>query len=184
MRKVGIRSILVRLLTQVVFLAGAWAYAQAVNGIPDVTLVNQHGTQVRLQSDLMGKGVVVVNFVFTTCTTICPPMGATFGKLQKLLQERGHSGVQLVSISVDPVTDTPDKLLAWGEKFHAGPKWTLLTGDKASIDKVRRAFSAYTQDKSAHSSVAFIGNAAKGKWTTGSSIGQVEELYKKVVSLE
>lgn len=168
------------------FLTAAWlcAPAQTLSSIPDVPLVNQQGNPVRLYSDLIGKGVVVVNFVFTTCTTICPPMGAVFGQLQKLLQDRGHSDVRLISISVDPVTDTPDKLLAWGQKFHAGPNWTLLTGEKVNIDKVRRAFSSYTQDKSAHSSVAFIGNAAKGRWTTGSSIGQVEELYKKAVSLE
>jgi len=174
------------ILQTAVLTIAAWvcAGAQTLSAIPDVTLVNQHGQPVKLYSDLMGQGVVVVNFVFTTCTTICPPMGAVFGQLERLLQSRGHSGVRLISISVDPVTDTPDKLLAWSEKFHAGPSWTLLTGDKASIDRVRRAFGAYTQDKSGHSSVAFIGNAAKGKWTTGSSIGQVEELFKKAVSME
>ena len=175
-----------RYILHFVFLAAFsfCAGAQSLHTIPDVTLVDQHGNPVRLYSDLMDKGVVVVNFVFTTCTTICPPMGAVFGQLGKLLEERGQSNVRLISISVDPVTDTPDKLLAWGEKFHARPNWTLLTGDKASVDKVRHAFSAYTADKSSHSSVAFIGNASKGKWVTGNSIGQVEELYQKAVSLE
>lgn len=168
------------ILTAALICAGA----QTLNTIPDVTLVNQQGEPVKLYSDLMSQGVVVVNFVFTTCTTICPPMGAVFSRLQKLLQDRGHTSVRLISITVDPVTDTPDKLLAWGEKFHAGPNWTLLTGEKADIDKVRRAFSSYTPDKSSHSSAAFIVNAGKGKWITGNSIGQVEDLFKKAVSME
>jgi protein SCO1/2 len=171
---------------QGLFLTTAWicAGAETFHTIPDVTLVNQQGEPVKLYSDLMGNGVVVVNFIFTTCTTICPPMGAVFGQLQKLLHDRGHSGVRLISISIDPVTDTPDKLLAWGETFHAGPNWSLLTGDKADIDKVRRAFHSYTADKSSHSSVAFIGNAAKGKWTTGISTGKVEDLFKLVADME
>jgi protein SCO1/2 len=174
------RSIVRRLL-----LTTAWvcAGAETFNTIPDVTLVNQQGKPVKLYSDLMDKGVVVVNFVFTTCTTICPLMGAEFGQLQKLLRDRGHSSVRLISISIDPVTDTPDQLLAWGEKFHAGPNWTLLTGDKADIDKVRRAFGSYTPDKSSHGSAAFVGDAAKGKWT-GISTWKVEDLFKLVVSME
>lgn len=167
------------LLTVILSLA-----AEPAVKIPDVTLVNQHGIPVKLYSDLVSKGVVIVNFVFTTCTTICPPMGATFGRLEKLLQERGQTGVRLISISVDPEADTPAKLLAWSRQFHAGPNWTLLTGAKADIAKALRAFGAYTPDKLSHSSVALIGNGARGEWIRASSIGPVERLAELAASLE
>ncbi|MCI0417861.1 MAG: SCO family protein [Acidobacteria bacterium] len=98
------------------------------SSIPDVVLLNQRGEQVRFYSDLVKNKVVAINFIFTTCTTICPPMGVHFSKLQKLMGKRAGRDFHLISISVDPVTDTPQRLKAWGEKFDAGPGWTLLTG--------------------------------------------------------
>ena len=81
--------------------------------IPDVSLVDQEGRPVRFHTDLIKDKVVVVNFIFTTCTTVCPPMGATFGKLREQLGEKAGKDVHLVSVSVDPRTDTPERLKAW-----------------------------------------------------------------------
>jgi len=150
--------------------------AEPAISIPDVTLVNQDGAPVKLYSDLVAKNVVVVNFMFTTCTTICPPMGAAFGRLQRVLSERGLNGVRLISISVDPLNDTPEKLKAWAAQFDAGPHWTLLTGAKPDVVKALRAFSAYTPDKLAHSSLAMIGNAAKGEWIRANVLSSPEKL--------
>lgn len=89
--------------------------------IPDVTLVDQEGEEVHFYSDLVADKVVAMNFIFTTCTTVCPPMGAIFGKLQQDLGERAGRDVHLISVTVDPVTDTPDRLKAWSERFGARP---------------------------------------------------------------
>lgn len=165
-------------------MAMASLQAETAISIPDVALVNQRGEPVQLYSDLVGKGVVIVNFVFTTCTTICPPMGAAFGRLQKVLQERGLPNVRLISISVDPVNDTPAKLLAWSRQFDAGPGWTLLTGPKPEVVKALRAFGAYTPDKLSHSSVAMIGSAATGEWIRANVLSSVEKLADLAAGLE
>ena len=132
--------------------------------IPDVSLVDQEGEEVRFYSDLVADKVVAMNFIFTTCTTVCPPMGAIFGKLQQDLGERAGRDVHLISVSVDPVTDTPDRLKAWSERFGARPGWTLVTGDKPEVDKLLKSLEVFTPDFADHSPTALIGNARAGSW--------------------
>jgi cytochrome oxidase Cu insertion factor (SCO1/SenC/PrrC family) len=131
--------------------------------IPDVTVRDQFGNATRFQ-DLLKDKTVAVNFVFTTCTTICPPMGANFGQLRSLLGERAGKDVRLISVSVDPLTDTAQRLKTWSEKFNAGAGWTLVTGAKSDIDALLKAFGVFTADKWDHSPTALIGNVAAGEW--------------------
>ena len=102
--------------------------------IPDVILVNQDGQPVRFRSDLVKGKIVAVNFIFTSCKGICPPMSANFAKLQERLGDRVGNGVELISVSVDPQIDTPQRLHAWRTSFGGGPGWTLLTGKKQDVD--------------------------------------------------
>lgn len=142
--------------------------APAVNSglsIPDVELLDQDGRKVRFYSDLVRGKVVAVNFIFTTCTTVCPPLGATFARVQKELGERAGRDVHLISISVDPATDTPERLKAWGAKFKAGPGWTFVTGAKPQVDELLRALAASSARREDHTPTVLVGNDATGKWT-------------------
>src|SRR4051812_15616043 len=82
--------------------------------IPDVPVLTQDGKEVRFYRALVKGRVVAMNFIFTTCTTICPPLGVKFGAVQDLLGERFGRDAFLISVSVDPVHDTPARLKAWG----------------------------------------------------------------------
>jgi protein SCO1/2 len=120
---------------------------------------------VRFYTDLVKGKVVVVNFIFTTCTTICPPLGATFARVQRELGERAGRDVRLISVSVDPATDTPERLKGWGAKFKAGPGWTLVTGAKPQVDALLSALGAATASPQDHSPTVLVGNDAAGQWT-------------------
>src|SRR4030095_10984245 len=96
--------------------------------IPDVNVLDQDGNALHFYSDLIKDKTVAINFIFTNCTTICPPLAATFARLQKEMGDKVGKDVHLISISVDPLTDTPERLKAWGAKFKAGPGWTFVTG--------------------------------------------------------
>lgn len=133
--------------------------------IPDVQLVDQDGRAVRFHTDLVKDRVVAVNFIFTTCTTVCPPMGATFGKLREQLGARAGKDVHLISVSVDPRTDTPERMKAWAAKFGAGPGWTLVTGDPDKVTTLLKALGAYTASPADHTPLVLVGNDAKGEWT-------------------
>ncbi|HYO14319.1 MAG TPA: SCO family protein [Thermoanaerobaculia bacterium] len=141
--------------------------AEAVShlNIPDVNVMDQDGKPVQFYSDLVKDRVVAVNFVFTTCTTICPPMGANFAKLQKILGDRTGRDVHLISVSVDPTTDTPERMKAWGRKFGAGPGWTLVTGSKEEVTRLLKALGVYTADINDHSPLVLVGNDARHQWT-------------------
>lgn len=147
--------------------AGATKAAETLDGlkVPDLPVVDQDGKQLRFYRDLIQGKTVALNFVFTTCTTICPPMGANFAKLQSLLRERGGSEVFLVSVSVDPSVDTPQRMKEWGAKFGAAPGWTLVTGDRGDIIQLLKALGVYTADKADHSPLVLIGNDKTHRWT-------------------
>ena len=164
--------------------AGApWGGAPAANSgpvIPDVELLDQDGRRVRFYSDLVRGKVVVVNFIFTTCTTICPPLGATFARVQRELGERAGRDVHLISISVDPVTDTPARLKAWGAKFKAGPGWTFVTGPKPQVDELLRALAASTGRREDHTPTVLVGNDATGQWTRAYGLAAPSKLIQLI----
>jgi protein SCO1 len=146
--------------------------------IPDLALLNQDGEKVRFYSDLVKGKVVAINFIFTTCTTICPPMGATFAKVQSLLGQRMGTGLQLISISIDPANDTPQRLKAWGDKFHRQPGWTFVTGPKPEIDALLASLGASVSGKAEHTPVVVIGNDATGAWTRAYGLGGATQVAK------
>jgi protein SCO1/2 len=135
--------------------------------IADVNVIDQSGTSRQFYSDLVKDRVVVMNFIFTSCTTVCPTMGATFARVQKLL---GNRDVALISISVDPLTDTPQRLEAWSRKLDAQPGWTLVTGSKTDIDRLLRSLGVFTPDKNSHTPTVLVGDAKRGTWRRASGL--------------
>jgi cytochrome oxidase Cu insertion factor (SCO1/SenC/PrrC family) len=133
--------------------------------IPDVNVLNQDGNELHFYSDLIKDKTVAINFIFTNCTTICPPLAATFARVQKELGEKVGRDVHFISISVDPLTDTPERLKAWGAKFKAGAGWTFVTGEKQEMDKLLNALGAAVAKREDHTPAMIIGNDSKGIWT-------------------
>jgi len=148
--------------------------------IPDVALVDQDGKPVRFYSDLVQGKVVMMNFIFTSCTTICPPMGATFAKVQKVLGERAGRDVHLISVSVDPATDTPERLKAWSQKLGAGPGWTLVTGGREEVTQLLKALGVYTASISDHTPLVLVGNDVQGRWTRAYGLAPPTKLVELI----
>ncbi len=133
--------------------------------IPDVEVLDQNGNALHFYSDLIKGKTVAINFIFTNCTTICPPLAATFARVQKDLGDKTGRDVHFISISVDPLTDTPERLKAWGAKFKAGDGWTFVTGEKQEVDKLLNALGASVSRREDHSPTVIVGNDLKGVWT-------------------
>lgn len=130
----------------------------------DVPLVTQNGDSVRLYSDLLKGKVVVINAFFGTCTGSCPKMAGTLSALQSRLGDHLGKDVLILSFSVDPETDTPEKLKAYGENFHAKPGWLFLTGTKANVDFALSRLGQKVNRKEDHLTVFIIGNEKTGLW--------------------
>ncbi|HET8725563.1 MAG TPA: SCO family protein [Anaeromyxobacteraceae bacterium] len=131
--------------------------------IPTVELVREDGRKVAFPAELDDGRPVVLDFIFTTCTTICPVSSRIFEQLQDRLGAR-RDGVHLVSISIDPEQDTPARLREYAKRFHAGPEWDHYTGTVEASVALQRAFDAYRGDKMSHVPVTFLRAAPGRPW--------------------
>jgi protein SCO1/2 len=146
----------------------------------DVELINQDGERLRFYSDVLKNKVVIINAFFSTCTSVCPPMNRNLEKIQEALGDRLGKDVFLVSISVDPETDTPTRLKEYSRRFHARPGWMFLTGKKENVDWALYKLGQYVETKGDHSTIVIIGNEPKGLWKKALGLAQAEELVRIV----
>lgn len=131
--------------------------------IPDVVLIDQDARKVRLRELVASGEVVMVDFIFGTCTTICPVLSAGFSNLQRRLGS-GPGGPVLLSISIDPEHDTPEIMTEYLKRYRGQPGWFFLTGDRDDIDRIMRAFDAFVPDKMSHQPVTFIKAEGPNRW--------------------
>ncbi len=148
--------------------------APATNPL-DVEVVDQHGHTVRFYSDLMKDRVVAINFIFTSCQTICTLLGAKFAKVDRLLADRHIVNVQLISISVDPANDTPEQLRNFAARYGVTQRWKLVTGEKRNVEQLLRSLGEYTPDKTAHTGRVLIGRG-DGSWVRADGLGSPEKI--------
>jgi protein SCO1 len=100
--------------------------------LPDFQLTNERG-QPFGSKDLRGK-VYVADFVFTSCPTVCPKLTARMAKIQHRSRNLGDA-FQLVTFTVDPENDTPERLADYARGIHANPaRWTFLTGPLGDVE--------------------------------------------------
>lgn len=130
----------------------------------DLPLITQDNRHVKFYTDILKDKVVLLSFIFTNCDEACPLMMQTFFEVQRLLGDRAGKEVFLVSISVDPETDAPEALKAYGERYRAGPGWTFLTGGKRNVDWVVYKLGQYRKDLEDHSTLFLLGDVKNGRW--------------------
>jgi protein SCO1/2 len=148
----------------------------------DVPLLDQDGESVRLPA-VVDDRIVVMDFVFTTCTTVCPVLSAIFTGVQGRLGAALEQDVRLVSVSIDPARDTPARLKAYGARHHSGPGWTWLTGSAPDVRKVLEAFGAYTPDFQSHAPMILVGDARANRWYRFVGFPSEERIVAKVKEL-
>ncbi len=146
--------------------------------IPDTTVYDQDGRKLSFYSDLVKGKTVAINFIFTTCTTICPPLTATFRKVQKDLGARVGQDIALISVSVDPAVDIPERLKSFAAKFHADAGWTFVTGEQGDMEVLLEALGAYVPNKNDHTPMILIGNDGAGYWTRANGLAPATKLVK------
>ena len=132
--------------------------------IPNSLVYDQNGKEFDFYTDLIKGKTVAINFIFTTCTASCPPLTATFRRVQQDAAQRGLD-VKLISISVDPTVDTPERLLAFAQKYNAEPGWTFVTGNKTEIDSLLKGLGVAITNKNDHTPMIMIGNDVADYWT-------------------
>ena len=143
--------------------------------LPELTLVDQGGEPVPVRSLLEGDEPVMLNFIFTTCTTICPVMSATFAQVQEELGP-AREKVRMVSVSIDPEHDTPERLREYAERYKAGPQWRFLTGDLDDSIAVQKAFDVYRGNKMSHEPTTLLRVSQDGPWVRLDGIASAAQI--------
>jgi len=151
---------------------------------PAVMLVREDGKRVSLPQELDDGRPVLLNFIFTTCSSTCPLTSRTLEEFQRKLASTA-ARVHLMSISIDPEQDTPARLSEYARKFHAGPDWQYYTGTLTASIAAQRAFDVYRGEKMSHSPVTLLRSAPGKPWLRIEGFVTPDELmddYQKLLA--
>jgi len=163
--------------------APGYQRSQATYPVPEITLIDQHGQKVSLPALLnTGDKPVMLNFIFTSCTAICPMMTAIFAKVQTQLGDDAER-VRMISVSIDPEHDTPAELDAYAARFNAGTQWLFLTGSLDDSIAVQKAFDAYRGDKMNHTPLTLFHAAPDAPWVRFDGFADAADLAREYRSL-
>ncbi len=134
--------------------------------IPNVNLVNHYGKSVNLKELMEGDEPILLQFIFTSCATICPVLSATFDSAQDKLVSM-NKDYKMISISIDPEHDKPSVLRKYAKTWNANQNWQFLTGTKKDIFDVIKAFDALYggSNKMYHKPYFYIRPGEKNSWT-------------------
>ena len=145
--------------------------------VPEIRLVRDDGKTVQLPEELDDGRAVFVNFIFTSCASVCPLSSKVFEDFANALGPE-RSRVHLVSISIDPEEDTPARLREYAQQFHAGPEWTHYTGTTAASLAAQHAFDAYRGSKMQHSPLTLMRPAPGKSWVRIDGFATADELMR------
>lgn len=155
------------------------ARTSAAYAVPDVELVRDDGKPVRLGQELDDGRPVVLSFIFTSCTTVCPIISATLAQLQRKLGP-ARDQVHLMSISIDPEFDTPARLHEYASKLGAGAEWQHYGGTLAASQAVQRAFGVYRGDKMNHAPATLVRAAPGAQWVRFDGFASADQLLDEL----
>lgn len=160
--------------------AAANGYRRSVEAytLPDVTLIDQNGRRVRLRQLADDTKPLIVDFIFGTCTTICPVLSAGYTGLQQKLGSDTQR-VRLISISIDPENDSPKVMKEYLRRFRAKPGWDFLSGSRTDIDRVMKSLDAYIPDKMSHYPLTLIKSGRESSWIRLNGIMSSAEFWSE-----
>jgi protein SCO1 len=150
--------------------------------IPELKLVRDDGAGITLDKALNDGRPVVLNFIYTTCTSVCPLSSQEFSLLQDRLGA-DRDKVHLVSISIDPEQDTPARLVEYAHRFQAGPEWQHFTGTLQASIEAQQAFNVYRGNKMSHTPVTLLRAASGGQWVRLEGFARADDLYAEIQAL-
>ena len=143
---------------------------------PNVDVVTQNGKRVRFYDDLIKDRIVLISFIFTSCTDLCPLTTARIAQVVDRLRDEIGKDIFVLSITVDPENDTPEKLKTFADAFYSGPGWTFITGKPEDIRAINSKLGNKSDVATQHRNEIVLGNDKTGEWTRNSPFADLENL--------
>jgi protein SCO1 len=151
---------------------------------PNLPVVTHDGKTVRFYDDLIKGKRVVVSFIFTNCTDICPIVTARLAQVEDKLGDSMGRDLFFYSISVDPEKDTPEKLKQYAEAFQVGPGWKFVTGKLEDIRAINAKFGERMRSLTDHRNEIVLGNDATGEWARDNVLGDIERVAMSIRAMD
>lgn len=145
---------------------------------PDVSMVREDGQRVSLKDALSDARPVLMSFIYTDCTAICPLISQTMAQFQGMLGAN-QDAVQIISISIDPEQDTPAKLADYASHYGAGSSWHHYTGTLKESVTAQMAFNVYRGDKMNHTPVYLLRSKPGAPWIRLDGFAKAEQLFEQ-----
>jgi len=171
----------VRASEPVRYSEGVAARIVSLDAVPSIPVVSMHGRSTRLDREL-DAAPVLLNFIFTTCSSTCSMQTAVLAELQRRCIDSGRP-LRMVSITIDPDNDTPGQLRRFSGTFNIRPGWQFLTGRFDDLLQVQRHFDVYRGSKSAHPPVVLLRGSSKAPWTRIEGVASARDLLRALGSL-
>jgi protein SCO1/2 len=140
--------------------------AKARDYFSNVELVDQNGRSLKFYDEVLKDNIVVISFIFTNCQSACPLMTRNLTMIRDMLREDERRAIQFVSISIDPLRDTPAAMKEFAQKHEAdNGGWLWLTGRPDDVNFVTQRLGSYTDDPEAHTTTLLAANVPNAHWT-------------------
>lgn len=152
--------------------------------LPNVTVLDQSGRPLKFYDDVIKGKIVVVSFLYTSCTDMCPLVTARLASVKDELGPAAGTEIVFVSISIDPIPDTPDKLKAMADAFKIGEGWLFLTGDPGDIDAIRFKLGERSKVLSDHRNEVMLYNDKTGEWARDSAFADKGVLAETIRGMD
>ena len=176
------------LIVMFVLLGGTGGQARnkewGASYFPNLPVVTQDGKELQFYDDVIKGKIVVISFIYTSCRDLCPLTTARLGLLADRLGDDLGKSIHLVSISVDPANDTPERLKEFASAFHSGPGWLFLTGTVENIRAINTKLGEKMRRLDEHRNEVLVGNDLTGDWMRNSAFAQTEKLLSDVRGMD
>jgi len=152
--------------------------------LPNTAVVTQDNKSLSFYDDVLKGKIVVLSFIYTSCRDICPVVTARLSQLEEKLGDVAGRDIFFVSVSIDPVNDTPEKLKEYANAFSAGPSWLFLTGTPADMEVIRYKLGERRERIEQHRNEILLYNDATGDWERASVFGDLNTLAVAVRAMD
>ena len=142
------------------------AEEKARNYFTNLEVIDQDGRKLKFYDDVLKDKVVAINFIFTNCQGACPLMTRHLTLVRDLLGPDVGSEIHFVSVSIDPVRDTPAAMKEFAQTHDADQDyWRFVTGNPKNLEYIVKKLGQYNDDVEAHSTLLLAANVRTAHWT-------------------
>lgn len=154
------------------------------NYFPNLSVVTHEGKTLRFYDDLIKDKIVVINFIYASCSDTCPLQTARMAMVQERLSERVGRDIFIYSITLDPENDSPEVLKKHAEIYNVGPGWLFLTGTPKELGLIRYKLGERSRSLNEHNVDIVLGNDATGEWTKTSTFADLERIVVTIKEMD